>query len=462
MQIQFLGATQSVTGSKYLVSSGGRRVLVDCGLFQGDKELRVRNWTRFPIAPRDIDAVVLTHAHLDHSGYLPLLVKNGFSGRVFCTEATRELCSVLLPDSGHIQEEDALYANRKGFSKHHPAEALYTRDDALRALDQFTPIAWETEHYLGGGLHAQWVRAGHILGAASVRLHDATRSILFSGDVGRFEDPTMLPPASAPGADCLLIESTYGDRLHGHDDPGVTLGRIVARTIERGGVVVIPAFAVGRAQTILYLIQRLKHAHAIPDVPVFLDSPMAEDVTEIFGRHLSDHRLDAATAAATCRAATFVRTSAQSKSLSASTQPAIIVSASGMMTGGRVLHHVAAFGPDARNTILLVGYQAVGTRGAALVRGAETLRIHGADVPMRAEVASIDDLSAHADADELMRWLRNVSRAPNHVYVTHGEPHASRAFGERIGRELGWSWSVPNYLDRADVTTQRSGSVLTK
>lgn len=456
MDLTFLGATGTVTGSKYLVTSGTRRILVDCGLFQGLKDLRSRNWAPLLVRPSEIDAVVLTHAHLDHSGYLPLLVKNGFGGQVFCSSATRDLCSILLPDSGHLQEEDAAYANRKRYSKHHPAEPLYTQRDAEAALERLSPIEWERDHYLGDGINLRLSPAGHILGAALVRLEDRDTSILFSGDLGRLDDPTMIAPSPAGMADYLVVESTYGDRIHDARDPGAQLAEIVSRTVARGGVVVIPAFAVGRAQTLLYFFQKLEAEGAIPDVPIFLNSPMATEVTDIFCRHRSEHRLSPEVCRSTCHVATAVRSADDSRELDARRGPMIIISASGMLTGGRVLHHVKAFGPDPRNTIVLVGYQAAGTRGAALARGDKTLRIHGQDVQIRAEIAALHNLSAHADASEILTWLGSFEAPPAATFITHGEPDASLALKRRIEGELGWSCAIPEYLERISLAPGRA------
>jgi metallo-beta-lactamase family protein len=449
MKITFLGATGTVTGSKYLVTSGSKRILIDCGLFQGLKELRLRNWAPLPVRPQDVDAVVLTHAHLDHSGYLPLLIKHGFGGRIFCSSATRDLCAVLLPDSGHLQEEDAAYANRKRYSKHHPAEPLYTQQDAEAALARFSPIEWEREHSLGDGLSVRLSPAGHILGSALVLVKDRDTSVLFSGDLGRLNDPVMVRPSQIRAADHLVIESTYGDRLHDAVDPGEELAKIISRTVSRGGVVIVPAFAVGRAQTLLYYVQKLKAAGAIPDVPVFLNSPMATNVTELFCRHRSEHRLDPETCSATCHAAIGVRTATDSRELDARRGPMIIISASGMLTGGRVLHHVRTFGPDPKNTIILVGYQAAGTRGASLAQGSRRLRIHGEDIDVRAEIATLHNLSAHADAAEIITWLRGFETPPITTFITHGEPSASQSLKHRIEAELGFRCRVPTYLETA-------------
>jgi metallo-beta-lactamase family protein len=417
------------------------------------------NWEPLPVAPRDIDAVVLTHAHVDHSGYLPLLVKNGFAGRIFCTEATRDLCSILLPDSGHLQEEDAEYANRKHFTKHEPATALYTQRDAERALGSFTALPWEVEHYLGGGLWVRFSRAGHILGAALVHLRDTESRMLFSGDLGRYSDPVMAPPSPVRRADFLVVESTYGDRSHGDSDPAEDLAVAVRRTAARRGVLLVPTFAVGRAQTLLYLVQKLKADKTIPDIPVFVNSPMAIDVTDLFCRHRVDHKLDPATCRATCHAATMVSTVEDSRALNERSGPMMILSASGMLTGGRILHHLKAFAPDPRNTILLVGYQAAGTRGAALQNGARTLRVHGREVDVGAEVVTMSNLSAHADAGEILTWLRGFESAPQRTFITHGEPAAASALKLRIERELGWKCELPKYRQLVHLSGETRSTV---
>lgn len=456
MQIQFLGAAGTVTGSKYLVTSNDTRVLVDCGLFQGLKQLRLRNWAALPVDPASIDAVVLTHAHLDHSGYVPLLVKQGFRGRIHCTPATFELCKLLLPDSGHLQEEDAEYANRHGFSKHHPALPLYTEEEAEHSLRQFHTVGYDAAIDLGGGLSAQFAPSGHILGSAFVTLTDGARKLVFSGDLGRPNDPIMRAPRPLEAADYLLIESTYGDRRHAQTDPADELEAIVTRTIGRGGVVVIPAFAVGRAQSLLYYIARLKTNGRIPaDLPVYLNSPMAVDVTGLYERFAGEHRLDAKACAAMCHAAKYVNTVDESKNLNLQKVPMIIVAASGMATGGRVVHHLKAFAPDPRNTILFSGYQAAGTRGAAMLGGAKTIRIHGTDVPVRAEIAAISSLSAHADYVEVLQWLCHFETAPKTTFVTHGEPVAADALRQQIERELHWNTHVPDYRECVELDEVR-------
>ncbi len=451
MSIQFLGATSTVTGSKYLVHAAGKQVLVDCGLFQGFKQLRLRNWGQFPVDPKSIDAVVLTHAHLDHSGYLPLLVKNGYKGPIFCTAATADLCGILLPDSGHLQEEDARYANRRGFSKHRPALPLYTEEDAKRCLSQLRPVEFAQSIKIAPGVDMRLLLAGHILGAAMIEMRCEGRILLFSGDLGRPNDLVMQPPARVEHADFLVIESTYGNRRHDMKDPLDVLADVITRTVARQGVVIIPAFAVGRAQTLLYAIHLLKIARRIPDVPVYLNSPMAVDATNIYHRHRTEHRLTEEQCKSMCTTAKFVNSVEESKALNNKRGPMILISASGMLTGGRVLHHLKAFAPDARNTILLSGFQSGGTRGAALAAGAETVKIHGEQVPIRAEVATLSNLSAHADYVEMLDWLGHFSAPPRQTFITHGEPAAADALRQSIEEKLKWQCTVPEYLERASL-----------
>jgi len=452
MRISFFGATQTVTGSRYLLDCSGRQLLIDCGLFQGYKHLRLKNWSRLPFEPSRIDAVVLTHAHLDHSGFLPVLVRDGFRGSIYATRATIELCRILLPDSGRLQEEQAQYANRHGFSKHSPALPLYTEADALECLTRLRAVDFDEQLQVMPGVTARFSRAGHLFGAASIRVQHEGRSILFSGDLGRPNDDLMRPPAPPPAADYLVVESTYGDRSHAAIRAQDELREPVRQACERGGVVLIPTFAVGRAQLLLLLIARLKSSGQIPDVPVYLDSPMAIDATELLLRCPGEHRLTNQELQALRQVASLVRTTDQSRELDRIRHPAIILAASGMATGGRVLHHLKIFAPEARNLILFAGFQAGGTRGAALVGGAETIRIHGEAVAVRAQVAQMDSASAHADANELIAWLRSIGTPPRRVFITHGEASASDSLRQKIQDRLGWPAEVPEYRDRIDLS----------
>ena len=445
LRLSFLGGVGTVTGSKYLVEHENHKVLIDCGLFQGFKALRLKNWAPFPVEPRSIDAVILTHAHLDHSGYLPLLIKRGFRGPVYCSRATVDLCAILLTDAGHLQEKDAEFANRHGFSKHKPALPLYTEEDARAALERLRAIPFDQDRRLPRGGTIRLRRAGHILGAASVQLDWADTTILFSGDLGRFDDPVMVDPVSIERADYLLVESTYGNRRHDKRDPGQVLAEIVGATIARGGTVIIPAFAVGRAQSLLVHFHQLKSKGLLSNVPIFLDSPMAVDASELFCRSVEDHKLAEVECRRSCAVARYVRSVEESKALTADPRPKVIISASGMATGGRVLHHLKRYAPDPKNTILFAGFQAGGTRGAAMIAGADSVKIHGEYVPVRAQVDNLDMLSAHADADEIMRWLSGFKAAPRMAFMTHGEPAASDALRHEIEEVLGWPCMVPDH-----------------
>ena len=448
MHLQFLGATGTVTGSKYLLKHGAAQLLVDCGLFQGFKQLRLRNWSRPPFDPGALAAVALTHAHLDHSGYIPLLVKSGYRGAIHCTGATFDLCRLLLPDSGRLQEEEAELANRHGWTRHRPALPLYTEADAVLALERFEVHAFDEPFDVAGGLRARFLPAGHILGAAMIRVDAGSRSVLFSGDLGRPNDAIMRPPMRVERADYVVVESTYGDRAHDPVDPQQRLGEILAAAVARGGVVVIPSFAVGRAQSLLWAIARLKADGALPaELPVYLNSPMAIDATGIYRRHRGEHRLTPPQCEAMCRAAHFVNTVEESKRLNERKGPMVIIAGSGMASGGRVVHHLKAFAPDPRNTIVLAGFQAGGTRGAALRAGAEAVKIHGAYVPVRAQVEHLDNFSSHADAQEILAWLGGFTAAPRRTFVTHGEPAAADALRQRIEEQLHWACEVPDYLD---------------
>jgi metallo-beta-lactamase family protein len=446
LNIRFLGGTGTVTGSKYCVESGGKRLLVDCGLFQGYKQLRLRNWAPMPVAASAVDAVILTHAHLDHSGYVPLLVGQGFTGRVHATSGTRDLCKILLPDSGHIQEEDAYFANKHHFSKHTPALPLYTKQDALDCMRHFHVEQWEQWFEPITGWKARFTTAGHILGASSLLLEVAGRRILFSGDLGRPDDCLMHAPADPPQADTVLIESTYGDRTHPVANIDAELAAALRKVAARGGVAVVPVFAVGRAQAILHSIAKLKERGDIPHgLPIFLDSPMAIHATALFGKHMDEHRLTTQQVQAMDHVATMIETTEQSKALRKHHGPMVILSASGMATGGRVLHHLANYVGDHRNMVVLTGYQSPGTRGATLASGSSTIRMHGKDLPVQAEIVQLASTSAHADANQLLAWLGRMPAPASQVYVVHGESQASDALRQRIERELHLRVVVPEH-----------------
>ena len=438
-----LGGAGTVTGSKHLLTHGNTRILVDCGLFQGLKNLRELNWQRLEVDPAQIDAVVLTHAHLDHCGYLPRLMLDGFRGKVFCTHATRDVAELILLDSAWLQEKDAEFANRKGFSKHKPAMPLYKVRDAERVMRQFHPVPLHRDVELPGGARLLLRRAGHILGAATAQIDIGGVRIVFSGDLGRYDDPVMHDPEPVPQADYVVTESTYGNRRHERGDVVEALGQVIDRTVQRGGTVVIPAFAVGRAQALIHDLWRLRHRGGLRNVPVYLDSPMATNATALLHKHHQDHRLASHDFESAFADVTYVREVEESKALSANRYPKVIISASGMATGGRVLHHIAAFAPDHRNTLLFSGFQAAGTRGRKLLEGAREVKAYGQWIPVNAEVTELPMLSAHADSDELLHWLSGFQQPPKRVFIVHGEPEASEALRERVKRELNWSASVP-------------------
>lgn len=455
--LTFLGAARTVTGSKYLVEHNGLRVLVDAGMFQGAKELRLRNWDELSVPAKSIDAIVLTHAHLDHIGFLPRLVSHGFRGRVFSTPGTGDLAKLILPDSARIQEEDARQANKHGYSRHHPALPLYTEADAFRALGQMHPHGYGRPLEVLNGISVEFFQAGHLLGSSFVRMTlDGGPSILFGGDLGRYGRPVLPDPVDAPAADVVLVESTYGDRDHLDDDEGTELAAIIRETVAKGGRVVIPAFAIGRVEELLYWIRRLEDEKKIPVVPVYVDSPMAAEALNFYQKRF--HELDPEMRPASRDVSAFatahfkvVSTPEQSKALTADQGVSIILSASGMATGGRVLHHLKASLPDARDTVLFVGYQAGGTRGRKLVDGAPTVKIHGQVIPVKARIAKIDSMSAHADQSEMMRWLRTLPEAPKQLFLVHGEPGPMDALKARIEKELGWSAGTPSHGDTVNL-----------
>jgi metallo-beta-lactamase family protein len=480
--ITFLGAARTVTGSKYLLDTGAAKVLIDAGLFQGLKELRERNWQEFPIKPADIDAVVLTHAHLDHCGYLPRLVAQGFHGRVFCTAGTQDLCRIVLPDSGRIQEEDAANANRHGYSKHAPALPLYGETDAFRAVSQLQPVGYDRPVPVAADVEVEFINAGHLLGSSYVRVKSGGRTILFGGDLGRFNRPVLPDPTMIPEADYLLVESTYGNRVHEPDDDGARLAGIISATAARGGRVIIPAFAIGRVEELLYWLKRLEEERRIPVLPVFVDSPMAiealarytERIRELDPEMQPDARDDKAPhgpadhqdtpearrqhVRAERQLCVFcterfkaVATAAESKQVTQSKSPSIIISASGMATGGRVLHHLKAALPDARNTVLFAGYQAAGTRGRQLVEGQPSVKIHGETIPVHARVEQLDSMSAHADSTEILHWLGGFTRPPRTTFIVHGEVAAMEALSASIKAKLGWPTRMPEHQERIEL-----------
>ncbi len=443
MELLVAGAAGTVTGSKYLLRAGDRQLLVDCGLFQGLKQLRLLNWQPFPFTASRLDGVVLSHGHIDHSGALPLLWKAGYRGVIHTSAPTIDLCRILLPDSGYLHEQEAAFLNRHKLSRHKPALPLYTQAEAKAVLDHFSPLPFARETKISDGFNVTLGYGGHILGAATVLVRAGRTRVLFSGDLGRSRDPIMRPPDPPPAADWVVMESTYGNRDHGRDDAETVLADIISRTAGRGGTVVIPAFAVGRAQRILYHLERLKAASRIPDLPVFLDSPMAQSASDLMCRHRDQHRLGTKRCDLICKGARYVRDVEESKSLDTNHFPKIILSASGMATGGRVVHHLKVYLRDPRSAVVFTGFQAAGTRGAHLVSGAKTVKIHGAHIPVRAEVANLNMLSAHADRKELLAWLKGMPRPPKGVIITHGEPEAADALRAQIEDELDWPCRVP-------------------
>jgi metallo-beta-lactamase family protein len=460
--IQFLGAAGTVTGSKFLVDTSGTRFIVDCGLFQGAKHLRLLNWEPQPVEPSSIDHVILTHAHVDHVGGLPLFTRDGFRGPVWCTPATRKLTEITLLDSAHLQEEDARYANRRGSSKHAPALPLYTTEDAERAIARLRPVEYGAGAELGHGATFRFSDAGHILGSGIVEaefpIGPRTARIVFSGDLGRYDASILRDPAQVDTADYLVLESTYGNRLHPPAGSQEELAAIVNETAARGGALVVPAFAVGRTQTLLYILRELKSAKRIPDLPIFVDSPMAVDVTRLFCDHIADfdeaaRKLFETTGQCPILAPNLrlVADAAESKKLNDLRYPCVIISASGMATGGRILHHLMNRLPDARNTILFLGFQANGTRGQVLKDGAREIKIYGQLIPVRAQIRSLEAYSAHADWQEILQWLGGFKRAPRRTFLVHGEPEASAALAEHIRGKLGWPVHVASMLDRADL-----------
>ena len=457
--LTFLGAARTVTGSKYHLELDNRQILIDCGLFQGMKALRERNWQSLPLDPASLDAVVLTHAHLDHTGYLPRLVADGFRGRIFCTAGTADLCQLILPDSGRLHEEDARQANRHGYSKHAPALPLYTEADAFRALSQLQRLGFDRPVEIVPGVEIEFVNAGHLLGSAFIKMKVAgspERRIVFGGDLGRYDRPVLPDPTPVAAADILLCESTYGNRTHPPEDDGESLAHIVRDTIGRGGRLIVPCFAVGRVEEVLYWLKKLEDEKRIPVVPVFVDSPMAVEALKFYQARGSE--LDPGIRVGkkivsefTTARLTSVASVQESKDLTASSGPAIILSASGMATGGRVLHHLKRVLPDAKNAVLFAGFQAAGTRGRSLVEGASEVKIHGQWIPVKAQIDRLDGVSAHADSGEILRWLGGFTRPPTMTYLVHGEPEGMDALKATIETKLGWAVSTPELDERVDL-----------
>ena len=442
-EIQFLGAAGTVTGSKYLLKHNEEKILIDCGLFQGSKNLRFQNWDKFPINPAEINAIILTHAHIDHSGYIPRLVKEGFRGKIYCTPATKELCNILLPDSGYLMEEEAEFLNRHKKTRHSPALPLFTVEDAEEALQYFEVVPFSENKPLGSDMSFEFRYVGHLLGAASAIIEISGKKIAFTGDIGRMKDKIFYPPDPLPQINFLVTESTYGNRLHMETDTLDELAAVINETYQRNGVILIPAFAVGRAQAIMHDLSLLKKQKRIPEFPMYLNSPMATKASDIFCEYNKFHKLSDNECIEMCDVVKYVRTVDESKALNERKGPMLIISASGMLTGGRILHHLKAFAPHSENTILLTGFQAAGTRGEALERGAEEIKIHGEYVPVKAQVKTLRNMSAHADYKEIIAWFTESKIQPQEVFITHGESSAADELRRRLTEAFGWKCSVP-------------------
>lgn len=452
---KFLGGSGVVTGSKYLIDIGEFEFLVDCGLFQGPKALRQQNWDKFPMPVSDLEAIILTHAHLDHIGYLPKLVKQGFNGPIYCTEATAELAKILLLDSGKLQEEEAEYARKKGYSKHENPQPLYTMEDAEAVFPLLSPQPFESTFEIHPRIKVTYFHAGHILGAAIVKVviqgDHQSKKLVFSGDLGRYKDPILYPPSRIPKADIVWIESTYGDRKATEQKPEEELARAIRETFDRGGLVIIPAFAVGRTQLLMYHIYQLMEKGKIPKAPVFVDSPMAIDATRLYLDFHTDHRLTAMLEEEhhpfKHPQLRYFQKQEQSMSLNEFRGNAIIISASGMATGGRVLHHLFHHLPHEKNGVIMVGFQAEETRGRRILEGEPSVRIYGNEVPVRAKVYTVEGLSAHADQDELMDWAEGFCEKPKMTFIVHGEKKSAEALSVKLNEELGWNTIIPQYLE---------------
>jgi len=460
-QLTFLGANGTVTGSRFLLDAEKIKLLIDCGLFQGLKQDRLKNWEPFPVPPAEIDRVLLTHAHLDHSGYLPRFIKQGFAGKVHCTWSTFDLCKLMLRDSGHLQEEDAYWANKKKFSKHEPALPLYTVEDAENSLKYFDPVFYGQDLFVTDSLRVEFRDAGHILGSSFVDIKNTAnnriRKILFSGDLGRPSRPILRNPVQVFEVDYLVLESTYGDRLHDPKPPEEELARVINESVKRGGSLVIPSFAVGRTQELLFCIRELEEQGKILSLPVFVDSPMAIDATMVFEKRKGDYDLESRVLELEgknilkTRQMKFCRSTEESKQLDEQKNPGIIISASGMVEGGRILHHLAHRLPHPQNTVLFIGFQAAGTRGRTIVEGKPTVKIHGQQIPIRAKIENISGFSAHADYNETLAWLMGFNRPPLKTFIVHGEPEAAKALAEKIKNRFGWDVIIPKFKESFEI-----------
>ena len=448
MKLTFIGAASTVTGSKHLLEVNNLKILIDCGLYQGIKNYRTRNWQALPFDVTKLDAVLLTHAHIDHSGYIPLLYKQGFRGPIFCSHETLKLCEVLMPDAGFLQEEDAKYANKKRFSKHSPAEPLYTLNDAKKSLSLFVPLDFQHNVEILPNITINLKPNGHILGSSSIELNAKSKTLVFSGDVGRQDDPIMYPPEPISPCDLLVVEATYGDRRHTATDTKQILADAINDTFKRGGIFLMPSFAVGRAQLILHLIAELKREQRIPNVPVYLNSPMAIKVTDLYEKAHKHHKLTKEQCQAIDDMTEFVKTQEESEMLNSRNLPCIIVSASGMASGGRVLHHLKSLLPDDKHTVAFLGFQAAGTRGEALINGAERIKIHGEYIDVKANVLNLDSLSAHGDYQDILNWLQQGEALPKQIYINHGEVSACDAMRCHIKEQLGIDAKVAEYLEQ--------------
>jgi len=456
VKIKFLGAARSVTGSKYFLEIGRQKILVDCGMFQGKKELRLRNWDPLPIDPADIEIVVITHAHIDHIGYLPRLVKDGFSGKIICTPATEDLMKIMLLDAAKLQEEEALFALKKGYSKHEKPQPLFSTEDAKLVLKLVESHPLKQVVLLGKSVSIQFFNSGHILGSAFVVMKlkgdRETKKILFSGDLGRYDDPVMFAPDPAIESDVIIIESTYGNRINPQVDVEEQLTTIVHEACDANGALLVPAFALGRTQSLIYYFQLLMEKGNIPSLPIYIDSPMAINVTDLYERHADLHKIKITKQGSQLLSIFdspqihFCHTRESSQALNDIKKPMIIISASGMATGGRILHHLTHRLPRQSDTVLIAGYQAEGSRGRRLLEGEKTLRIFGEDVPVNCRVRELHGLSAHADQPELIRWLGTVKKSPKFTFVTHGELESATAFSSLIETQLKWKTVIPDYL----------------